>query len=712
MKSVKRRIIQRGLLFAALCVQTGLSVLAASPATSSLKTAEMPYESYTYWEDYGAAGKTPVYCKPMYKVAAVIGPGLLGFDNTRSVADVCTDENGFVYILDSGASKIYVTDSNYSLYSVIDTITLEGAQIFFEGASGIFSKAGQIYVADTKNARVLVFGLDGRVSRVLEIPDSPLIPEGFQYRPIKVAVDSKDYIYIASDGSYYGALVYSPQNEFLGFYGANTVKSGVLDAIGTLFDRLFSNDVKKGASTLALPYQFNDLVCGSDDFIYTATGKSSDWRIQTGQIHSMNPGGKDVLNKDDFNFADTSVGTYKRVRQVQSMVGMDVDKDGFFYVVDAAYGRVFWYDKECALLSVFGGSMGYGQQIGAAQLANAVAVNGTDVLVGDSMKNTVTVFRITEYGRLVRNAQLKTLEDDFQGTAEMWKEVEAQDKNSQLAYRGLARACYAAGDYRGAAVYARLGADRDTYAAAFSKSRQAYLERWFPALFGGVLLAFAVLTALFVVKKRKSWRWVTNEKALAALSSVFHPFESFRAVKEKQLGSLLIGGSLLAAYYAISALYDSAVGFSFNYFDASTYNSFYVLLSTVGLVLLWTGANWLVCVLMGGIGKLDEIFIVTCYSLIPTLFADVVSLLCTHVLVPDEFVFVGILQTICTVYTFFMLAVGTMKIHDFDFGKFVGTSLLTIVSMVVILFLIFLVFLLSQQVYGWFYTLFLEAKYR
>lgn len=712
------RIKQRFTMVAVfLCWMTVLMfcswpVSAAARADTPVWTNEVPFESYTYWEDYGTGVKTPVYCRPMYQVKAVIDAKSLGVETFYGITDICADENGRTYILDGEASKIYIADKSYCLTGMIEELSYQGEPLSIEGASGIFVRNGKIYIADTKQERVLVLGPDGEVLNLLTLPDSKLIPDDFVYRPIKVAVDSKNYMYIASDGSYYGALVYSPSMEFLGFFGANTVKATMLDILQNLADRLFSNDTKKAADVLALPYQLVDLVVGPEDFIYTTTGKINETELQTGQVSIMNPGGIDILDMEDYNFADIEVGSYKRVLQTQSLIGIDADKDGFFFVLDAAYGRVFWYDEECNLLSVFGGGLGPGNQKGTFMLANAVAVSGTDVLVSDSQKNTVTVFELTEYGNLVREAQLLTLNDELETAASSWEKVLSFDKNSQLAYRGLAKACYDRGDNNAAAEYAKMGADRETYSNAFVKKRQFFLEQWFPALFAGALVLSAGFIAFGVIRKKKNLCVVTNAKLRVLTSSVFHPFESFRLVKEQKQGSLWIACILLAIYYLVAALKDIAAGYSFNQFDASNYNSFYLLLSTVGLVLLWTGANWLVCTLLGGIGRLGEIFIVVCYSLVPTVAAQAVSTIFTHILVPDEFVFVTIFETICTMYTFFMLMIGTMKIHDYEFGKFLKTTLLTIVAMMIIVFLLFLVFLLAQQVYGWISTIYVEAKYR
>ena len=548
----------------------------------------------------------------------------------------------------------------------------------------------------------------GKVSDCLTLPESKLIPSDFNYSPQKIAVDSRDYLYISSDGSYYGALVYSPTMEFLGFYGANTVAVSVGDVVKNFINNIFSTDEKRAASVRALPYQFTDFAVGPNDFIYTVTSTSGA-ETATGQVKRLNPGGKDVLGKEDYNFADEST----RVAKPEMLKAIDVDKDGFFYVLESgSVNRVFWYDNESNLICVFGGTAGNQPQKGTVALGGAIAINGTDVLVSDPVNKNVTVYSITDYGNIVRTAQNDTLNDDFEKTVEDWNKVIKADVNNQLAYRGLAKAYYTMGDYSRALEYSRLGADRETYSDAFVKIRTAFLEKWFTPGILGIVAVLAALAWFLHFKKKKEIILIKNQKVKNMLSSVFHPFDSFRLVKEKNMGSLTCATVLLALFYLVTAVSDVAAGYAFNQFDASSYNSFFVLLRTAALVALFVISNWLVCVLMGGIGKLKEIYIVTCYALIPTVFSTIFGLALTHVLSPDEYVFVTIFETICTAYTFIIIAVGIMKVHDFEFGKFILTTFVTAIAMLIIVFLIFLVFMLAQQVFGWIGTVFTEIKYR
>lgn len=689
------------------------SVFAVQQQTSANGTSEIPYNSYTYWVDYNTSEKTPAYSKPAYRVKEVVMAADLGADSNSAFNDVATDDANNTYILDSGNSRIYILNKDYSFATTLQNFTYNGEAVTFNGANGIFvDKSGLIYVADTDNARVLIMNNTGVIQKLLLLPESDLIPNGFEYKPVKVAVDSNGYIYIACDGSYYGAILYSPETEFLGFYGANTVKASITDVITSLWKRLTSNDIKRAADEISLPYTFTDIVVGPDNFMYTSTGRSGEDIIQHGQICMLNPGGKEVLGASGVNFADYSVGSLKRQRQIQDLSGLVVDDDGFFYTFDITYGRVFWYDQDCNLISVFGGSFGDGNQQGTFYLPSGIDINNTDIVVSDSLKNSLTVFEITEYGQTVREAQLITLSGDFAAAKTQWESVIKEDMNCQLAYRGLAKAYYDLGENEKAMEYAKMGVDRETYAKAFELRRTEIIEDNFYLIALLLVLIIALVVVLVVQKRKKGIVLIKNARFKTALSSVAHPAESFRLVKEKNEGSVIISTVILVLFYVITVLNDTMGGFAFTVFDSANYNAIYVLMSTVGLVFLWTSANWLVCTLTGGIGKVKEIFVVTCYSLIPIVFARALRLILTHILTPKEGAFLDIFVIACVLYAAFMLIIGIMRVHDYEFGKFVATTIFTVIGMIIIVFLLFLVFMIAQQAFGWIETVYVEIRYR
>ena len=232
---------------------------------------EIPYTSYTYWE---SDGFTAVSAKAAYKTETVLTAERIGVEDFAEIADVCTDEAGNIYILDGKSSRIIILNSDYGVRGLISSVLNGEEKLKFENAKGIYvDMSGGIYIADTENARVIVCNENGECKKIITLPESKLIPDGFNYRPIKVTADSRGYVYVLSDGSYYGAILYSPKGEFYGFYGANSVESSVLTVISSLWDKLTSTNAKRARQTSKLPYQFTDLFADKSDFIYTATGK-------------------------------------------------------------------------------------------------------------------------------------------------------------------------------------------------------------------------------------------------------------------------------------------------------------------------------------------------------------------------------------------------------------------------------------------------------
>jgi hypothetical protein len=149
-------------------------------------------------------------------------------------------------------------------------------------------------------------------------------------------------------------------------------------------------------------------------------------------------------------------------------------------------------------------------------------------------------------------------------------------------------------------------------------------------------------------------------------------------------------------------------GFAFTYFDPSSYNALLILAKTAGLVILWTVVNWAVCTLFSGKGKIKEIFTVISYSLIPSLIGSVAYIICSNVLVPSEAAFLGVLEVICTGYTVLLLAAGSIIVHDYSLGKFIGTTLLTLLGCAIVIFLLIAVIVLLQQAGGFIGTIYSE----
>ncbi len=693
-------------------------VLLFGSMTVSAADADMeklPYDTYSYWQDDGdryLAGS-----RAMYEVKGAFSGEDMGTTALTEPTDIVTGPDGRVYILDSVNSRIVVTDGNLSLVTVIESF----GDRTFKGAKGLtVFENGDIYVADTENMRVLVGGIDGSLKKELTCPEDEIIPDDFMFNPVQITVDKNGYLYVLSDGSFYGALVYAPDGTTEGFFGANRVNASVGDLLDTLWNRWFMTDEQRASQIQKIPYQFSDLVADKSGLLYTTTGSLSSWGTQRGQIRCLGPAGtnvmknrvgRDAVDSDSFNFADQGVASLAVGQRVQNFVSID-EENGYIYALDQTYGKVFVYSQNCELLTVIGGGVKLGTQKGTFETAVALAVYEDTIYVLDSVKGNVTVFTMNEYGALVKEAAKLTGTGKYTEASPLWQQVISLDRNNQLAYRGLARDALACGKYNAAMKYAKMGIDRGIYDQAFEYVRNSFLEKYLSLIIVLLVLAAAGIAVLVIFKKRGKIPSINAPKLSLALSASIHPFDNFRAVRYKGQGSLIIATVLLILFYISGVLADFYSGFAHSDFNADNYNSLLTLIGTVGVVVLWVICNWAVSVLAEGKGKMKEVYIVACYSLVPQIVSSILCLILSNVLLIKEATAITVVSTICLILTGLLLCIGTMIIHEFDFFKFLLTTVITVVAMAIVIFLCFMIIILLQQFFAFIRTVFIEVTYR
>lgn len=681
--------------------------------------------------DYGDAANDPatswitaaqesrmVYARPMFDdLPAVRGEDTAAGAFTELIDIITVD--GKIYILDG--ARIVVLDEEYNFIKQYDAFMKGGEKLTFEGAKGIYVNGDTLYVCDTSHSRVIIADFEGNVKGLLTKPESEMWPNDLNFEPIKMVIDRMDYIYVLCDGSFYGAVMYTPKNEFKGFFGANVVSTSVLDAMNNLWQMLTTNNEKLSKTAKKLPYSFIDLVLGEDGYIYTCTGLTT--RVSTseaGSVKRLNPTGKNILVDKSKDTPTSSNGVFFTTRDTSKIKGyphhhnvasIAVDKNNFFYVLDAPYGRIYMYDIECNLITTIGGGVTSGQQKGTFRNAVAISTMGDKIYAIDDTKKTIISFKINSYGELVQKVQSMTINGDYTDAKEMWKQVLDLDNNSIIAYRGLAKACLVDDEYDLAMEYAQKGFDRNTYSQAFEYVRKDFLERNFTWIFIGAIVLVVAIVLLLRWKKKSKFRLIKNEELRLALGTMLHPADTFYEIKRNNRGSVLIATGMLVVWYIFKIIgYGSS--FIFNKTSIESANAWYALAQTFGLVLLFVVANWLVCVLFEGKGKLRQLYIAVCYSIMPLIIQAIGYDILSSVLTASEANFIAILNYICFIYTGILLVMAIINIQEYGLGRFILTTIATGIAMIFVIFLVFLVLILLQQSSDFVKTLFLEVAYR
>ncbi len=679
---------------------------------------DAPNDATANWA--GEANKKDlVYSRPMFEHYKTVDAFNLGVENFGSLYDIYAAD-GKIYILDSTSGRIVITDEDFNLIKEIKEVYIDGAPSSFVGARGILVDGDQLYICDTANKRLLVGDINGNISKVVVQPVSDMWPEGLQYSPLKLVKDKMGYFYLLSEGCYYGAIMYTPEFEFTSFFGANVVSTSILQAMNNLWDMLFTNNAKLSKSEKQLPYSYVDMELGADGYIYTCTGATSTSSEARGSIKRLNPTGTNILSDKTTATVSTSESvlftTSESVKAgirdlTHDVSSLTVDENNFIYALDVSYGRVYFYDLECNLLTTFGGGVNVGTQDGTFKASRAIANMNGKIYIVDSVKNTITVFKRNAYGDLVCQAQAMTIKGDYVDAEPLWNEVLKLDANSLVAYRGIAKSKILQEDYDSALYYAKLGEDRDTYSRAFEFVRKDFLAENFMWIVFGLIVLVAIVAVLLHFKRKKNIILVKNRKWKIAFGTLLHPADTFYEIKRNNGGSVIIATIFLLVWYVFKIIGFSS-GFIFNTTDIGDSNAWYALGQTFGLVILFTLANWAVCTLMEGKGKLKDIYVVVGYSLMPMIIQSIAYDILSNVLTLNEANILSIVNYVCIVFTLIIIVMGLINIHEYSFGKFFFTTIVTLLAMILIVFLVFMLAILLQQTGNFVETVYLEAFFR
>lgn len=690
-----------------------LVMLSSIPFAASAKSVTYaPYKGYEY-NEYNESNASPVGYLPkqVYDYKA------LGLEVKLDSPSDMVLSDGSLYILDSGNGRIVELDSqSLQLKNIYENFVTEGGEEkSIVGAQGMALDVGSnhFYIANTEECEVLKADKNGVVTQVITRPDSALLDTDAQFLVTKVVVDKKNRVYALAKSINLGAFVFDENGEFMHFFGSNPIVATAEVIKDYLLKQFMTKEQRKGLQRIT-PAIFNNFDVDEYGFLYTVTANTKT-SAQEGMVRRLNYTGSDIL-ADGIIFGDVEWDRqYATASLTTSFCDVEIDSDGYVNLLDEGRGRVFQYTTDGKLIAEFGS---YSNQKGGFEKVSAIETIGSDVLVLDSAKNTLTVFGATEYGIKLRKAFSMMGSTDTEQTYELWVDLLKMNTNSQYPYYGIGMVLDARGEYKEAMEYFKLAGAHKEYSKSLREYRQEYImhNAFLIALVAVVIVAIIVLIAKFIKKKSV----LVNGTAFTALESKYlfplytcmHPADGFDQFKTRKIASLRLSAIIVAAWFFLTTAKFFYTGYSFNTNRATDYDFFMTLFLTIGVFVLFVVANWSVCTIMNGKGTIKDITATCAYALIPYLISILINTLLSNVLTIEESAFLGIFTTIGLVWTLVLLFVGLQSIHQYSFSATVGSVLLTIVGMLIICFIAVLFYTLVQQAVAFIQSIVTELSLR
>ena len=643
--------------------------------------------------------------------------------------DIFVDELNNVYIANTDANQIIVTDEEFNVRLVIDSFTNKfGVPDSLLTPSGVFVNEDEIFVADTGNSRIVVFDKLGNFVDIVPEPASEVLPENSVYQPVAVAVDKAGRIYVVSSTTNYGVISLNRDGSFNGFIGPQKVTYNALE----YFLRLFKTAEQIAASEKTVATEFNNIAIDKDGFIYVTTNAIEEasvvsaitGRSKSGDyapVKKLNPNGTDVMVRNGFwppsgeiNFMNMPTSEFT-VAGPSSVFDVALGPNNTWSIIDQKRSRVFTYDSNGNLLYAFGDK---GNQLGNIQNLVAIDYQGTNMLLLDRASNSITVYKRTGYGDLLAAAIQNTEDKQYEKAVDYYVNILQRNNNYDAAYIGIARSLYQDGEYVQAMKYYKYAYNTEDYSKAYQSYRKEWMEKYLWVI---PVVLFAIIFGLSkffkyankVNKKgqKNKEKRTFGEEILYGFHIIFHPFDGFWDLKHEKRGSVR-GATFWLAIAALTFVYQSVgLGYLKNP-QGFTTSYFMSIISIVSPVLLWVIANWCITTLFEGEGSFKDVYIATCYSLVPLPLLIIPGVMLTNIMTVSEMAIYDMMVAFSFIWFGMLVFFGMMVTHDYTLGKNFITAIVSIVGVAFIIFIAGLFSTLVAKVFTFFYNIYVELSYR
>ena len=678
----------------------------------------VPFSTYTYSRE-GWATESPHAYVPAARYTSVE----LGMD-IRGATNIMAASNGWLYIANAARNNILIYDENMNLVRALDEyVDQDGSVQKFDSPEGVFihERTGNFFVAETGSRRVLEFSKDFAFIRQIHGPKSGVLPEGFVFIPSDLVIDTVGRMFILVRNNLMGLVQMDSNGEFIGFFGAQQVNRNAIDAIR----EFFMTEEQRGRMAQNVPRQYNNMAIDDLNFIWLTTNsvpkdqlnavtmqRSRDSSLMP--VRRMNMNGTDVLVRSGAFPPTGDVVGY--VASPSAFVDVALRGGNLYSVLDRERNKIFTYDYSGNLLYAFGGS---GMQTGVFSQVSAIAYRGTDLLVLDTSIGTITVFERTAYGTLLEGALEAEQRRDFEGAYTSWAAVLRQNNNFDMAYTGIARMMMRQGNYAEAMKSYRFASDIVGYSRAFGELRREWIRTfyWVVPLVGILLIAGIARWFMFANKinarnYHEFERYHLGHEIIFAFRTLFHPIGGFWDLKHEKRGSMHAAHIILAVVIFAFIFSSINTGYIFNPRSHVELNLLQEIMNVLLPVIMWCTASWALTTLFDGQAQLKDIYMVTCYALLPLALTYIPAALLSNVLVLEETMFISFIRGLGAVWSVLLIFSGVMTLQEYGLVKNAVTSIASIVVMGVQLFIGMLFILLGSSVWQFLKGIYQEIALR
>lgn len=191
-----------------------------------------------------------------------------------------------------------------------------------------------------------------------------------------------------------------------------------------------------------------------------------------------------------------------------------------------------------------------------------------------------------------------------------------------------------------------------------------------------------------------------------------HPLDGFWDLTHEKRGTIAAANTILFLTVLVRILKLQLSGFVFVTVYWPSINIFLYIAGTLFPLALWCVGNWGLTTLFDGKGKLSQIYMATCYAMLPYPLIQALMILLSNILTGEEGEFYSVLGVISLLWPLMLVIAAMIQIHEYRLGKTIFFMLATVFAMLVMVFILLLFFSMISQGVAYFISLAREIMFR
>lgn len=212
------------------------------------------------------------------------------------------------------------------------------------------------------------------------------------------------------------------------------------------------------------------------------------------------------------------------------------------------------------------------------------------------------------------------------------------------------------------------------------------------------------------LKKDKLQHYLATLKF--SLYCITHPLDGFWDLTHEKRGSYAAANTILIITLAVRLMKLKFTSFLFLNVYWEELNILLYLASVLFPLMLFVLGNWALTTLFDGKGRLGQVYMTSCYCLVPYPLIQIPLMVLSNVVTADEAEFYSLLSSLSLVWCALLFIAAMGQIHEYSPGKNILFMVFSLFAMMVIIFIILLFFSMITQGVAYFISTGKELMFR